>query len=248
VTAITASAAEDFRSIDLPGGYTLLDNAWNRGADEGVVTPFLEVFRGTGPSGEVFGWRWSWSPGNEQVVAYPEVNLGPKPWDVGEGPLPATGPFPFHPGSRKVTARYDAALDATGSYNLAFELWATRDLAHPVRGLTHEIMIWTAHGGALRPAGERIGALTVGGVRFDAWLRRDHGDASGNAGNRWTYLAFVAERPVLEGSLELSAFLDWAVEQGLVDRGVWITNVELGNEVVGGTGTLVLREYAVEVR
>ena len=53
---------------------------------------------------------------------------------------------------------------------------------------------------------------------------------------------------MLEGALDLSAFLEWTVKRGLMDRSVWITNVELGNEVVGGTGTLVLRKYAIDVR
>jgi len=249
VATVAELTREDAATLRLPGGYTLINNQWNKRANPKRVTPYQDVFRAAGPRGPVFGWRWSWAPQNVMVVSFPEVVHGTKPWDVPEGQaFPADERFPFPAGSRKVTARFDVTQEITGTYDLAFEFWAVTDLAHPLRTISHEIMIWTDHAGPLQPAGEPAGSVVVDGVRFDAFLLATQTDMSGSAPNRWTFVTFVAEKPLRKGELTLSAFLDWCLAQKLLDRSAFITSVELGNEVVSGSGYTVLNDYAVTVQ
>lgn len=228
----------------LPQNYALINNVWNKGAagpgpSEQII--FTEIIKDK----FAFGWKWNWPMGRGFVVAYPEVVYGTKPWDI-DKPYELGGNMPFKAGSKKLTAKFNINLQASGTYNMAFSMWAIADPNAPKASITHEIMIWNANNG-LTPAGKKQGTLQVNGVRFDVYIKPGHTDDSGANDNSWTYIAFAAQKPVLRGSLDLSDFITYLLKQGILTPDNYITAVELGNEIVGGTGLVEITDYLIEV-
>jgi hypothetical protein len=110
--------------------------------------------------------------------------------------------------------------------------------------ISHEIMIWNANSGQ-NPAGTRRGTLNVEGTSHDVYVEEDHRDSSGANPNVWTYVAFVAQKPVWHGHLDTSVFVDYLLHQRLLSRDRYLTSLELGNEVSNGTGIVEIKDFSV---
>lgn len=238
--AISQETKADWGVLLHQGKYRVINNVWNKGIASGAFQQkvFLETLDGK----EAFGWQWSW-PRARDVMAYPEIAYGDKPWDPPSG-LPSE--FPFQVSSRKMAVRYDIRLTATGTYTMAFTLWAIANTNNPKGSITHEIMIWTANRGGT-PAGIRRGTLLVNGVNFDVYVNPNQSDNSGANNNQWTYVAFVAQTPLLKGQLELDAMTDYLLKQGMMANDTYLTSLELGTEISGGEGKAEILDYAVMV-
>ena len=105
-------------------------------------------------------------------------------------------------------------------------------------------MIWIAnHGG--HPAGTKRGTLVVSGVNFDVYVNPNQSDNSGANGNLWTYVAFVAQTPLLQGQLDLNTMTDYLLKQGIMTKPTFLTSLELGTEISGGEGKAEILDYTV---
>ncbi len=222
------------------GKYRVINNVWNKGIASGPYQQkvFLETLDGEG----AFGWQWSWPRGRD-VMAYPEVVYGDKPWDPPSG-IPSEFPFPV--GSRRIAVRYEARFTATGAYSMILTLWGIANTQNPKGSITHEIMIWTANNGGT-PAGRKRGTLLVSDISFDVYVNPNQSDNSGVNKSQWTYVAFVAQTPLLKGQLDLDALTDYLLKQGIMTETTFLTSVELGTEILGGAGTVEILDYAVLV-
>jgi len=220
------------------GKYRVINNVWNKGIASGAFRQkvFLEMLDGQ----EAFGWQWSW-PRGWDVMAYPEVVYGDKPWDPPSG-VPSE--FPFRVSSKNMAVRYDIRLTATGTYTMAFTLWGIANINNPKSSITHEIMIWTANRGGT-PAGTKRGTLLMSGVNFDVYVNPNQSDNSGANKSRWTYVAFVAQTPLLKGQLDLNSMTDYLLKQGIMAPNTFLTSVELGTEISGGEGKAEILDYTV---
>ena len=220
----------------------LANNVWNKNAAgrnlQQVV--FVEDLDGQ----RTLGWRWR-SPWQAwpSIAAYPEMICGNKPWDQ---PIGTYEGMPFHPGDRRLTANYNIRLRATGTYNMAFELWAVSALPSAPENIRCEIMIWIAANGQ-RPSGIQRASVEVGGVTYDTYINEHQHDASGANQNEWTYVAFVARTLVLNGPLNISALLDTLTPLHILTPDLWITDVELGNEVTEGVGIAEIQGFALQL-
>ena len=91
-------------------------------------------------------------------------------------------------------ANYTAHVNANGRYNLAFDLWLTRNGGAGVADITHEIMFWVLNQGA-SPGGGYVRDVTLADGRTCAlWYSSDV--------NGHPYYAFVFQEPVLTGAIE----------------------------------------------
>ena len=148
-----------------------------------------------GPRGEEIGWTWNW-PGNDPTVfAYPSATFGWKPWSGGE---PTDSRLPILVSNlHQLDLQIGVDLQATGSYNLAAELWFIKSIpagwgAQP--GLiTHEVMFWLEEVGA-KPAGRPVDNPTIAGVNYELW--RDDGMGKDANGVGWTILSFKSAQAI----------------------------------------------------
>ena len=231
---------QDFSSTVVNGRYRLFNNTWNKGASSGRHRQ--KIFVNDDKGQPVFGWVWRWKD-SSGVATYPEVQAGYSPWN---GEVAPNSGFPFLAGSKKLIVDYDVALEASGSYNLAFEFWVLSRLPPSKDAITHEVMIWVA-GERLGAAGSEVGKTTVQGTTYAVNLREGHGDASGTHQNTWTIISLLADKPVLHGPLDVGQIIDYLLAQGHLSPKHYIANFELGNEVQRGSGTTVIRNYNVRL-
>jgi len=239
----TTWTATEWTHIPADGERCILaNNVWNReAAGQGFEQ---EVFQEDLNGKLALGWRWR-SPWQmwPSIAAYPELICGNKPWDQ---PIGTYEGLPFHPGEKRITASYNIHLQATGTYNMAFSVWGVSALPPSPSTIRCEVMIWIANGGQ-RPSGIRRGSVEVNGVVFDTYINARQHDASGASPNEWTYVAFVARTPVLQGPLDITRFLDTLVPLGIVTPKMWITDVELGNEVADGAGIAEVEDFSLQI-
>jgi hypothetical protein len=225
------------------GECAVVNNTWNRAA---AGKRFEQsVFLADVSGKEAIGWRWR-APWHllPRVVSLPEIICGNKPWD------PKTRPdvgFLFRAGTRRLTAEFEVNLRARGVYNMAFSLWAVSAIPASRKDITHEIMIWTDHV-AQPPAGQRVDSMIVNGTTYDVFIEEHQKDASGENANSWTYVAFVAQKPVLRGPLEISAFTDYLLQRGTLSTTHFLTSLEFGNEVCQGAGVTEIQSFAINFR
>jgi Glycosyl hydrolase family 12 len=234
--------SNDFASLSLDGGYLLSNNAWNRDAAHG---PHQQaIFRREIEGKTVFGWQWRW-PSSDGVVAYPEVIYGDSPWD--RKPRKQAADLPLRVGSRSIIADYEISFEASGICNLAFEFWTVASLPAAPEGITNEVMIWIDNRD-MTPAGSWADTFSLDGITYDVFRRESHGDASGKNPQKWAYVAFLSRRPVLTGPLDIGAFAAFLQSRKLLGNDLYVTGVELGNEVVTGAGRTEVRRYSVTIR
>jgi hypothetical protein len=241
---IEQASSQDWGRIAINESHcVLVNNVWNKAAagDAFRQEVFLEDTNGK----RAAGWRWR-SPWHllPRVVSQPQLVCGDKPWDH---PLRWMPEFPFQAGSKRLTAAFDIKLRASGTYNMAFTMWAVRALPASKDGISHEIMIWNANGGQ-SPAGMRRGTLDAQGNSYDVYVEENHGDASGHNPNVWTYVAFVARKPVWRGPLDLSVFLDYLLQQKILSPDHYLTSLELGNEVSQGEGIVEIQDFSIRLQ
>ena len=231
----------DFATIPLPGnGCVLVNNVWNKLAAPKNFEQ--EIFVADLGGKKVPGWRWrsGWQfP--PTVVSQPQIVCGDKPWDKPEHPFPG---FPFRAADTHLTVNFRLDMKATGTFNMAFSMWAVRSLPPTKDAISHEIMIWTLRNGQV-PAGRNYGSMTVNGTTFDLFVEDAHADASGLNKNRWMYVAFVPRAPVMYGPLELTAFTGYLVKEHLLSPDSYITSLEFGNEVTDGAGLVQLTDFTL---
>ena len=237
---VVFESEQDFASTVIDHRLRLFNNTWNRGASSGRHRQKIFVYDDGGKP--VFGWAWKWKD-SSGVATYPEVQVGASPWN---GEVTPDSGFPFLAGTKKLVVDYDITLEASGSYNLAFEFWVVMGLPPRKDTITHEVMIWIA-GERLGAAGSEVAKATVQGNTFSVNLQKNHGDASGEHQNTWTIISLLAEKPRLHGPLDVGQIIDWLLKNGYLTDKHYVANLELGDEVQRGTGTTIVRNYAVKV-
>lgn len=235
-------------SVSSPLG-RLHNNTWNSGAVGSQAWRQCVVQRTVAGVTE-YGFQWQWPGVSPEVLAYPSLVIGAKPWEPGPGndarfprPIAATG---------QLVLDFDIETTATAPYNLAASVWLIRTptVADPPdeTAISGELMVWTQAVGPDWTAGQvPLATVTVGGASWLLWSRPNWGDVSGSTSHRWPLVVYTAVNPGSQARLDLKAFLADAVGRGLLNGGHHIADVELGHEIAGGSGTSWLRRVSLTV-
>jgi hypothetical protein len=214
---------EDFSSI-ARGTYEIVNNVWNRGGYPGKQCIAAS------------GWTWDWPASSTAVRSYPSIRQGWQPWTTRS----TFSKLPIQVSAiRRIAASFNVTTKQTGAYNAAFEMWIVGSHRPTPRSIRTEIMIWTDRNGMV-PAGSKIDTVTLDGRTYDLWHNPQHGG--------WRYVAFVAHRKQLSGSLRLDSFVAECVRRGFVDPSDYVADIEFGNEIVSGKGTTVLHSISFTIR
>ena len=193
-----------------------------------------------------YGWSWQWPRGSGEVKAYPEVVFGHKPWH----PASTTGSLPRRMSAiDELAVAYRVAMQARGRYNLAFDIWVTNSGRPTPSAITHEIMIWVGdRARAWEPSpGNRVNRVTIGDAAYDLYIRPRAEWLTEHGAPNVAYIAFNARTPRLDGGIDLKDFLDYLTENGHLTADAYVASVELGNEVMHGSGEVWLERYEISV-
>ena len=227
------------------GPYRYENNQWGSGKAQG---PFEQcLLKRTVNGQKQRGWSWNFPGTDSTVFSYPEIIFGWKPWTGGKTTDPH---LPTRVGDyKKLTMVYDVESQITGSYNLAPEVWVVnrriQSGAADPRSIKAEIMFWMDSGGVAQPGGSLVAHPVVNGETYELWLQ-DNASASGAAETSWRLISFRRPTPLLKGTIDIPAFMRVLVAEQLVDPNHYISSVEFGNEVTGGTGTTWIKHFEIQ--
>jgi len=215
------------------GEYIVQNNVWNK---QDITYYEQCIYKQSQATDFPFGWHWTWPEPPGGVKAYPEIIFGYKPWNSSS----TTPALPIQLlAISGITAAYDINQTATGSYNLAFDIWLNSKNPPDSGSITREIMIWLDHEGMV-PAGNYIDTVTINSEAYAFYM----GDV--NTGS-WTYIAFVKQTAEYSGDTKIDLFFDYLVSNGYIADTAYCSSIELGNEVVEGSGSTEFADYSVTV-
>jgi hypothetical protein len=230
------------------GPYLYENNQWGSGKSQGRFEQCLLERTVNGKRQR--GWTWNFPGTDSSVFSYPEIIFGWKPWSGGKTTHPS---LPARISElKKLTVVYDVESQASGSFNLAHEVWITRrsvkDGPAAPQAISAEVMFWVDSGGVAQPGGQRIASgLDIDGEKHDLWSQ-DGANGSGASPTSWRLITFNRTTPQLKGTLDIPAFMRVLVERNLIDPAHYIASVEFGNEVSGGTGTTWINHFEVQTQ
>jgi hypothetical protein len=235
-------------SVATPWG-RLHNNTWNSQAAGNQSWRQCLLQRDEGGSRE-YGWSWQWPINTTEVLSYPSLVLGAKPWDDAPNNDPR---FPRPLASlNRLQVAWEVDTVASGSFNLALSLWLinTPSGASPPdeRAITTEIMVWTrAEGSDWSGGTPPLAVVTIDGITWEVYAQTNWADASGASSHRWTHVTYEATRRIDKVDIDVYKILADAHSRGLVSASDHLANLELGNEVSAGSGTTWLKSFSVTI-
>ena len=230
---IVKELKEDYATLDMGDGYLLVNNVWNKSAVIGQFSQKIYEERVDGK--KYYGWEWS-VPSSSNVVSYPEIVYGDKPWDVQKHLIKQ---LPLQIGSTNLIIRFHILVKANGSYNTAFSFWINKSISNQIDTISHEIMIWTSNH-ERTPAGQFQGNYKINGYSVDLYINQQILN-----GNPMVYFTFVSQKPVNKGELHLNAFIKQLSVIGYDLKDYYVSSVEFGNEIQQGQGFAEVIDYSV---
>jgi hypothetical protein len=242
-------SCEEYASEITPIGI-FTNNVWNRQAANGAAWSQCLMKRTEGDS-VFYGWSWSWPFVEEAVYGYPQVKIGASPW----APEPRLDDrFPLSISRlKKLDITHTIEVNSNDNYNVATSMWLINEpILSPEPNpsiIVAEVMFWTqATPGHFNPAGSRYGAITIGEQNWEVWSDKNWGDASGANDNQWVYLTFKAGQYSSEAYIPARELLRYALKEQLLPEDLFIADIELGNEVMSGSGQTWVKAFEVDVR
>lgn len=218
----------------------IVNNIWNRNVD-GLQYLFKGRFDGLpvdgarDQGGALGSWLWRWGYVDNTPHSYPSIAFGHQPWRS----YSTTKTLPALVGDiGNIQASYKMMVQAEGSYNASFEMWFTTGKKPQPKQVETEIMVWV-NDNQLKPFGAFVEEVKLGGKSYEIWLGKVQW---------WRYVVFRAKEPALAGSIELMPIVEEAVRRGWVKPTHYLTSVELGTEIVSGTGKAVLEQFEVKAQ
>lgn len=226
----------------------LLNNMWNRAsAGSGPWRQCLQARQREGRA--EFGWFWEW-PRQDGLYAYPELLVGRSPWQA----TPTNDQrFPRRVGdTRSLKIDYEVESRLAGKKNLAIEFWFTSTPPavgqQDTKSIKTELMIWSDASSGIETATKNP-AITVDidGMTWAVQVKPGWGDIGKPDGNTWSLITYHAMRNSSSARYDARKFLDNAIARGLVDPGDYLWGVELGNEIMSGSGSTWIRKFELLV-
>ncbi|GAA4514224.1 cellulose binding domain-containing protein [Actinoallomurus oryzae] len=208
------------------GEYIAQNNVW------GAATPQCISVSGTSFTVDSSGHA---NPTNGAPASYPSLFKGCH-WGLcttGSGLPVQVGTMPA------VTSDWSTVQPASGTYDVAYDLWYDTAPATTTDPDGAELMIWLNSRGGVQPAGSRIASgVSIGGATWDVWYSRMN----------WNYVAYVRTSGTTSVSgLDLRAFTRDAVTRGYIQNSWYFIDAEAGFEIWQGGAGLATGSFAVNV-
>jgi hypothetical protein len=249
-TAFTMNCQDD--AWLAAGSYVVHNNQWGKG----LITDYSQcvAMGGVAVDGSVSArWTWRWPahpPGYEgsEVKGYPAILFGQRPG------------YPVTPGSNlpmqvnaisQITSSWSTRSTYTGTGQLAFDLWLTRDATRypsfPQTPITHEIMVSLESYGdyVMNNPAWFVEERTISGIRYRIFKVDDFPPGGSQ---RWRFLVFRMLTPMTQGTLDFKPLFDYLKSKGFIRGDEYLSSIEFGTEPVEGTGDVTVDSFKATVR
>ena len=191
------------------------------------------------------GWYYMTPNKNRGVIGYPELFIGKSPF----GGESNSEHLPKKIDDINIlNATYDVSMYIKPKkYNLAFDLWVTKEGKNQTSDISHEIMIWEDRNVSM-PAGRFKGEVrtTSGTYRmYHTYMDR----TSENLGTPgWYFTAFVRKEGTRSNTVNLKEFIYIMLLNGILDENHFISTVEFGNEIYNACGYTIVNDYKLDIK
>ena len=225
----------EYATVEL-GAFEYQSNPWNKG-DLRYGLDYAQRL-GKSPTAEALRLHWMWPKEQADISAYPGFILGMKPWsDRSTTPhLPA--PIAS---LTDLAVAIDLDWDAGQSnFNVAFDLWIADAIQNGPDVVLNEVMIW------VKPWDWPISDSSAATYADQNGVANIYHRANHEVGSdTWQYTAVIYQTAIRQGRIDLDDVLGQLVDLGYLDPTHYLMDIELGAEVVSGTGWLDIRELRV---
>jgi hypothetical protein len=195
--------------------------------------------------GNKIGWEYITPNKNRGVIGYPEMFTGKSPFggESNSEHLPKK-----IDDIQSLVAAYNVSMYLEPKkYNLAFDLWVTKNGKNETSDISHEIMIWEDRNVAM-PAGKFKGEVrTSSGTyrMYHTWMDR----TSENLGtDGWYFTAFVRKEGTRSNTVNLKEFIYIMLLENILDEKHFISTVEFGNEIYNACGYTIVNDYKLNIK
>lgn len=195
--------------------------------------------------GNKIGWEYITPNKNRGVIGYPEIFTGKSPF----GGDTTNEYFPKKIDDiQTLVATYDVSMYVEPKkYNLAFDLWVTKNGKNETSDISHEIMVWEDRNVAM-PAGRFKGEVrTSSGTyrMYHTYMDR----TSENFGTPgWNFTAFVRKEGTRSNTVNLKEFIYIMLLENILDEKHFVSTVEFGNEIYNACGYTIVNNYNLEIK
>ena len=224
------------------GSYQLMNNVFAREQARGPWEQCL--LRREVAGKEQLGWTWSWPGFLPSSFGFPELIFGWKPWSSRS----TDARLPVRLADlQSLRVRYAVQTESSGPQSLALAAWLTSSgaVASNPLAIASEVVVWLDYADGVTPAGQHLGPVSVSGAPYELWHAPNHGNRGDGSG--WELYYFQPAQRQRAGTLELLPFLVQLRQEGRIAGEHFVASVELGNELMGGSGTTWVEAYEVSV-
>ena len=217
------------------GEYLLTNNVW--GAKD---NPDIQQCIGVNNKG--FEWSWDWKGENGNVLAYPSILYGHKPWNEQS----TTERLPIQVNQlKKLNVIYKATQKGTGSHNLLLEAWLTRTAIPSDTTRTTELAIHLSQQNWPGMPGKKVDTIVVDRRNYDVFFEPSI-DVPGDS-HHWAYLGFVyTGKPINSGNIDIIKFVNYSKNKEYISQNHYLASIELGSELVSGSGKTRVETFNVK--
>ena len=228
------------------GEYLLTNNVW--GAQD-----YKDIKQCIATKDKGYEWNWQWQGHDGNVLAYPSILYGHKPWNKH-----STSPrLPVKVDDvKKLTVTFKAKQVGSGSHNLLLESWITSSAVPKPSTRTVELAIHLLQQNWPGMPGKKVDTVFIDNHQFDVYVEPSI-DVPGDE-YHWLYLGFVytgVKKNQLPSNsnayselerIDMSAFISYSTKHNYIDTQHYLASIELGSELVSGEGKTRVETFAVE--
>jgi len=245
VTAKTDNC-KDYAEVPYDFGF-LKNNVWNAVSAGGYAWSQCIEQRSVNGATQ-YGWSWKWPlKVNDTVYGYPQIATGGNAWN---GTASKDARFPMKiADTQSIRVSYDLETTSTGGYNTAVSMWLVEGGQLQKSAIRTEFMIWsTWTPSGFLPGGKKRAEVEIDGRVWEVWAQENWGDASGANSNSWTYIAYRSKLATNSITYDAKKLLADAASRGLTSASYYVSDLELGNEAMGGQGHTWVKSYTLDIQ
>ena len=235
----------------------VLNNIWNAGAVNSSEWAQKVAAAGSDTSSPVASWTYDWlteTDGNRSAVkAYPEIIYGNKLGTHISGNKEQTG-LPETVTSLPeftVSFNYTETFENDVERNVALESFFhdSCNITGPCDiddNRAYEMMVWVANPESNKPGDLAVSGVTIDNRVWDVYIK-PRSDKQ--------YIAFTAQTPFTEGTLQWNRFVEWTMQWtaenaeslgiNVLTPSLCMAAIEMGTELWWGKGSFTLNEFEV---
>jgi hypothetical protein len=214
------------------GAFWVMNNTWGAGSLVNGVdyTQSISYDSSTFPDGVTMSWDW---PMGTSVLAYPEIIYGTQ--QSIPAPAGVTMPAPTQVADfTNLSAQYSFSISGqTNDFDVGFDLWLN---SAPSGGIEDELMVLVHNPWSV--PGTTLGTIDNSGI----YVSYNWGDSTQN----WTFIELAPSADALSGTISFSDILKTLIWDGVITGSEYISGIELGAEVGGGTGSLTINSLSYQ--